>query len=227
MKNCINEVHSYLKQFEELYGCDIFVDIDNSSDSNCYENAFYKKKKSINSFENQINHCQKCDIAYDRTNFVFGTGDPNADLFLVGEAPGRQEDLQGVPFIGQAGKLLDKILNAIGKSRKKGVYIANILKCRPPNNRDPLQSQIDECLPYLRQQINTIRPKLILALCKVAAKVLINSDFTLNEMRNTTHIYENIPLRITYHPAALLRNTNLKKPTWEDFKYVKKYLDQI
>ena len=122
---------------------------------------------------------------------------------------------------------MDKILNAIGKSRKKGIYIANILKCRPPKNRDPLQYEIDECIPYLRQQINIIKPKLILALGKVAAKVLINSDITLNEMRNTTYIYENIPLRITYHPAALLINTNLKKPTWEDFKYVNKYLDQI
>ena len=227
MKNGINEVYSYLKQFKELYGCDIIIDLDKSSNSYYQKNAFYNKKKSINSFENEINHCQKCYIAHDRTNFVFGTGDPDADLFIVGEAPGRQEDLHGVPFIGQAGKLLDKILSAIGKSRKKGVYIANILKCRPPKNRDPLQSEIDECIPYLKQQINTIKPKLILALGKVAAKVLINSDVILKEMRNTTYIYENIPLRITYHPAALLRNTNLKKPTWEDFKYVKKYLDQV
>ena len=226
MKNGINEVYSYLKQFKELYGYDILVNFDQSSSSSCSDN-FYEKKKLINSFEIEINHCQKCDIAHNRNNFVFGTGDPDADLFLVGEAPGRQEDLQGIPFIGQAGKLLDKILSAVGKSRKKGVYIANVLKCRPPKNRDPLQSEIDECIPYLKQQINTIKPKLILALGKVAAKVLINSDLTLNEMRNITYIYENIPLRITYHPAALLRNPNLKKQTWEDFKYVKKYLDQI
>ena len=224
MNNIKSEVYSYLRQYRELYGCEILVDFDQNRSSASSKNISYNKKKLLDDYENEINLCQKCDIAFDRNNFVFGSGDPNADLFLVGEAPGRQEDLKGVPFVGQAGKLLDKILSAINKNRNKGVYIANILKCRPPKNRDPLQSEIDDCIPYLRNQINKIQPKLIMALGKVAANALLSSDNTLIGMRNITHEYDNFPLRVTYHPAALLRNPELKKPTWDDFKFARDYL---
>ena len=164
-------------------------------------------------------------MAKTRKNFVFGEGDSNADLMLVGEAPGEIEDLKGKPFIGKAGRLLDNILKAINRNRSEGVYIANIVKCRPPDNRDPLQSEVQECEPYLINQINIINPKLIVALGKIAAKNLIQQDVALEEMRNKTHNYNGIPLRITYHPAALLRNPDLKKDTWEDFKWVRDYLN--
>ena len=224
MSNIKLEVYSYLKQYKELFGRDIFIDFDQYSNYTSSNNTFYKNKRSLDIFENNINLCKKCNIANNRNNFVFGVGDPGADLFLVGEAPGKQEDLEGFPFVGQAGKLLDKILAAININRKQGVYIANVIKCRPPKNRDPLQSEIDECIPFLQEQINIIKPKLILVLGKVAAKALLNINIALNDMRNITYKYNDIPLRVTYHPAALLRNPNLKKHTWDDFKWVKKHL---
>ena len=158
-----------------------------------------------------------------RKNFVFGFGDPDADLMLVGEAPGFNEDNEGLPFVGKAGKLLDKILFAIGLNRFERVYISNILKCRPPKNRDPLPSEVEKCRPYLKRQIEIVRPKLIIALGKVAGKCLTGKDIPLNKMRGKTYDYDGIPLRVTYHPAALLRNQNLKKFAWDDFKWVRSY----
>ena len=140
---------------------------------------------------------------------------------LVGEAPGSDEDEKGLPFIGKSGRLLDKILNAIGLNRYQGVFILNLLKCRPPKNRDPLPSEIEKCSPYLQEQIKIIKPKLIVALGKVAGKYLIGKDLPLKEMRGITHYYYGIPSIVTYHPAALLRNQSLKKPAWDDFKWVK------
>jgi len=140
---------------------------------------------------------------------------------LVGEAPGFDEDIQGVPFVGKAGKLLDKILLAIELNRSEKVYIANILKCRPPKNRDPLPSEIEKCIPYLKKQIEIIRPKLIVALGKVAGQSLTGENISLKEMRDTTYSYNGIPLRVTYHPAALLRNQSLKIFAWDDFKWIK------
>ena len=159
-----------------------------------------------------------------RTNFVFGVGDPNADLLLVGEAPGEQEDLKGEPFVGRAGKMLDKILYAIDRKRGDGVYIANVIKCRPPNNRDPLPSEVKKCEPYLTEQISQIQPKLIVALGRVAGKTLLKIDVPLKEMRDKTHDYNGTPLRVTFHPAALLRNSNFKKPAWIDFQWIRDYL---
>ncbi len=152
-------------------------------------------------------------------------GDPNASLVLVGEAPGEQEDLKGEPFVGRAGKLLDKILSAIDRTRKKDVYICNVLKCRPPNNRDPLASEVSECEPYLIHQINLIRPKLIVALGRVAGKTLLNVDNSLKSMRGQLHDYHGTPLIVTYHPAALLRNPNWKPEAWKDFKWIRSIID--
>jgi len=191
--------------------------------------------ESLDQFFGRINQCQKCQLGQTRTNFVFGVGDPNADLVLVGEAPGEQEDLQGEPFVGRAGKLLDKILSAIELSRSQGVYICNVLKCRPPNNRDPLLSEVDQCEPYLIHQINLIKPRLIVALGRVAAKTLLKQDLPLKDLRSIKHDYHGTPLVArsikhdyhgtplvaTYHPAALLRNQNLKPAAWEDFKWVR------
>ena len=144
---------------------------------------------------------------------------------LVGEAPGKEEDLKGEPFVGRAGKLLDNILRAINKKRGEGVYIANVLKCRPPNNRDPLPSEVKKCEPYLLRQIEIIKPKIIVALGRVSGKTLLKIDVPLKDMRSKIHNYNGIPLIVTYHPAALLRNPNFKKPAWDDFQWIRDQLN--
>ncbi|UCD39396.1 MAG: uracil-DNA glycosylase [Fidelibacterota bacterium] len=155
-----------------------------------------------------------------RTRFVFGVGDPGADLVFVGEAPGLEEDRQGEPFVGRAGKLLDRILAAIELSRQQ-VYICNILKCRPPDNRDPLASEVEQCLPYLKEQFRIIKPKLIVALGRVAAKTLLGVEESLKNMRQQVYNYEGVEMRVTYHTAALLRNPRLKAAAWEDFQIIR------
>ncbi len=180
---------------------------------------------ALKSYESEISHCLKCNLGSTRTNFVFGVGDPNANLLLVGEAPGAEEDKQGFPFVGRAGKLLDKILAAIDRSREKDVYICNVLKCRPPENRDPLPSEVELCEPYLINQIKLINPVLIVALGRVAGKTLLKRDEPLKNLRGEIHDYHGTPLIVTYHPAALLRNQGFKKPTWEDFKWIRNILE--
>jgi len=155
------------------------------------------------------------------TQLVFGTGNPQADLMIIGEAPGEQEDLQGVPFVGRAGKLLDDILKAIQMDRQI-VYIANILKHRPPGNRNPTEDERRRSLPYLLKQIDLIRPRLILCLGKISASTLLQSDQALGEMRGQFHPFGTAELMVTYHPAALLRNPNWKRPTWEDVQLLQK-----
>ena len=213
------KLDKYLRQTQDIYGDKLFLKINKiSNDSNIKEN-------SLDEFYHSINMCQKCQLGNSRKNFVFGIGDKNADLLLVGEAPGEKEDLEGVPFVGRAGKLLDKILAAISLSRDKGVYICNVLKCRPPDNRDPLPSEVEKCEPYLKEQINLIKPKLIVALGRVAAKTLLNKDLALKDMRSIKHDYYGTPLVVTYHPAALLRNQNLKPAAWEDFKWIRNLIN--
>ena len=180
--------------------------------------------KILHNYKLSIENCCECNLGNTRNKFVFGSGDPNAGLLLIGEGPGEEEDIQGEPFVGRAGKLLDKILKAIGYNRRDKVFITNIVKCRPPENRDPLPSEIGTCSPYLIQQINLIKPKIIVALGKVAGKTLIKKDIMLKEMRNKTYEFNSIPLRVTYHPAALIRNPSLKKDTWDDFKYIRDFL---
>ena len=213
-----NYINQYLKQTQEIYGDKLFLKIKSfPKDSNVFEH-------SLDEYCNSINMCQECQLGKTRKKFVFGVGDKNADLLLVGEAPGEKEDLEGIPFVGRAGRLLDKILAAISLSRDKGVYICNVLKCRPPNNRDPLPSEIEKCEPYLKKQIKFIKPKLIVALGRVAAKTLLKNDLSLKEMRSIKHDYYGTPLVATYHPAALLRNQNLKPAAWEDFKWIRELI---
>ena len=210
----------YLKQTKELFGDELILDKTNIS---------HKKNKNAQSdleiFCKGISECQKCALGATRNKFVFGTGDPQANLMLVGEAPGAEEDRLGEPFVGRAGKLLDKILSAIDRSRTKDVYICNVIKCRPPNNRDPLASEVEQCEPYLLKQIEIMRPKLIVALGRVAGTTLLKVEQPLKDMRGKLHDYFGTPLIVTYHPAALLRNSNFKPPTWEDFKWIKSILD--
>ncbi len=171
-------------------------------------------------YRDSIQECQLCDLGTSRTNFVFGVGDPQADLMFVGEAPGEQEDLKGEPFVGRAGKLLDDILKAIDLTREQ-VFIANVLKCRPPHNRDPRSEEIELCEPYLIRQIELIQPKLIVALGRIAGATLLRTKESLGNMREKVYQYHDTDLVVTYHPAALLRNPNWKRPAWEDFKKIR------
>jgi uracil-DNA glycosylase len=168
-------------------------------------------------------HC--CGLCPYRTNAVPGEGSPKAQLVLVGEGPGATEDSTGRPFVGQAGALLNGILEAIEVPRDS-VYITNIVKCRPPQNRKPLPDEIAACIPYLHRQLEIIRPKVILALGSTAAEAMLGVKKSLGELRNKVHTYNGIPLVVTYHPAALLRNPNWKKPTWDDVRIVRQLLDR-
>ena len=218
----------YFKQYRELFGNEIFLQLKNYSIIG--DNSQKKKKRKSNSydlisFNDEIKNCLKCDLGKTRKNFVFGVGDFNASLLLVGEAPGEQEDLNGEPFVGRAGKLLDKMLTAINRSRENDVFICNVLKCRPPDNRDPSKEEISKCEPYLVNQIDLIQPKLIVALGRVAGKTLLGVDKSLKDMRNTIHSYHGTNLIVTYHPAALLRNSNWKPDAWNDFKWIRTLID--
>ena len=218
----------YFKQYQELFGNEIFLQLKNYSIIS--DNSQKKKKRKSNSydlisFNDEIKNCLKCDLGKTRKKFVFGVGDFNASLLLVGEAPGEQEDLSGEPFVGRAGKLLDKMLSAINRSRENDVFICNVLKCRPPDNRDPSKEEISKCEPYLVNQIDLIQPKLIVALGRVAGKTLLGVDKSLKDMRNTIHSYHGTNLIVTYHPAALLRNSNWKPDAWNDFKWIRTLID--
>ncbi|MCI0451003.1 MAG: uracil-DNA glycosylase [Candidatus Latescibacteria bacterium] len=164
-----------------------------------------------------VSVCTRCDLHKSRTQTVFGVGNPNAKLMFIGEAPGAEEDARGEPFVGRAGQLLTKIIAAMGMTRDQ-VYIANILKCRPPQNRDPLPSEVECCEEYLRAQIAMIKPKYICALGRIAAHWLLKTDAPLGALRTGNYTYEGIPVIVTYHPAALLRNPAFKAPCWEDMK---------
>ena len=216
-----DDVRRYLRQTQELFGDELYLNL--QPQSPLLDGGF---DTDLAVFEQEICTCQKCPLGQIRNKFVFGVGDPNASLLLVGEAPGAEEDRLGEPFVGRAGKLLDKILAAIDRNRHKDVYICNVMKCRPPNNRDPLRAEVDQCEPYLLHQIHLIKPKLIVALGRVAGQTLLNVDKSLKSLRNIFHDYHGTPLMVTYHPAALLRNQDLKRPTWEDFKTIKDFLEQ-
>ncbi len=161
--------------------------------------------------------CTRCALHQSRTQTVFGVGNPNAQLMFIGEAPGADEDARGEPFVGRAGQLLTKIIAAMGLTREE-VYIANILKCRPPQNRDPLPAEVECCEEYLRAQIALIKPKYICALGRIAAHWLLKTEAPLGALRSGNYTYEGIPVIVTYHPAALLRNPGFKAPCWEDMK---------
>ena len=171
--------------------------------------------------------CQDCALHAKRNKTVFGVGDENADWMFVGEGPGADEDAKGEPFVGQAGRLLDNMLAAIGLKRGSGVYIANIVKCRPPGNRNPEAEEAHACEPYLHRQIELIRPKLIIALGKVAAVNLLARDATIASLRGKLHDYRGIPLLVTYHPAYLLRNLPDKAKAWQDLCFAVKTMHEL
>ena len=171
-----------------------------------------------------IRSCEKCPLCEERINAVPGEGPPDARLMVIGEGPGANEDEQGRPFVGRAGDLLNNILAAIECPRET-VYIANIVKCRPPGNRNPERHEMEQCLPYLRRQIALVKPDVIIALGSVAACTLLEVRTSLGALRNKVHRFCGIPLVVTYHPAALLRNPNWKKSTWDDVRIARRLLD--
>lgn len=160
--------------------------------------------------------CTACGLCQTRTNTVFGVGARQAEWMLVGEAPGENEDLQGEPFVGQAGKLLDNMLGALGLARGRNVFIANVLKCRPPGNRNPEPEEVAQCEPFLRRQIALVRPRVIVVLGRFAAQSLLRTTTPIGKLRGTVHVYEGIPVVVTYHPAYLLRTLTDKARAWED-----------
>jgi DNA polymerase len=180
----------------------------------------------LTALDGMINTCMKCALGSTRTNFVFGVGNPKATLLCVGEAPGADEDAQGEPFVGRAGQLLTKILEAIGFPRSE-VFICNILKCRPPGNRKPLPEEAERCIPYLRKQIALVKPKVILCLGLTAAENLLGTTESLGKLRGRILEFDGIPVMVTYHPAALLRNPNWKRPTWEDVQALRALHDKL
>jgi uracil-DNA glycosylase family 4 len=181
---------------------------------------------SLKEVREELGDCRRCKLHSTRTNIVFGAGNPKALLVFVGEGPGRDEDLQGKPFVGLAGQLLTKIIQAIQLTREE-VYIANIIKCRPPGNRNPEPDEIQACEPFLIKQLEAIRPKLICALGTFAAQTLLKTEERISLLRGRFHQYQGIPLMPTYHPAYLLRNPNFKRDVWEDMKKIKKEYDRF
>lgn len=204
----------------------------NSSDEDDKENLFEAVKEdwevstSLTQLNDLICNCTRCALGLTRKSFVFGKGNPNAEVMLVGEGPGAEEDLKGEPFVGRAGELLTKILAAINFTREE-VFIANIVKCRPPGNRVPLNDEIDTCFPYLKKQIELINPKAILCLGATASFGLLKKKESLGNMRGKVFQFHNAKVMVTYHPAALLRNPNWKKGCWEDVQQFRKLYDEM
>lgn len=181
---------------------------------------------SLTGLEQQIHDCQRCGLGPLRHTLVFGSGNAGAHIMLVGEAPGQQEDLEGMPFVGEAGALLDKVLAAIQLNREQ-IYLCNVLKCRPPNNRDPEPVEIKTCVPYLRKQIELVKPRFILCLGRFAAQVLLDRNDSLSQLRGKVHQAMGAAVIVTYHPASLLRHPNYKRDTWADVQLLRRLYDEF
>ena len=234
MDDLLDKISEYFKAQKDLYGSEVLLNRKMSDTVpekttpiiNTESKTISKVDQNLgplDSFYHEIKECMKCPLRATRTNFVFGVGNPEADLMFIGEAPGRDEDLKGIPFVGRAGQLLTLMLQSIGLERED-VFIANVLKCRPPNNRDPQTDEIEKCEPYLLKQIEMISPKLIVTLGRFASASLLRTKSALGTLREQVHDYNQVPLIVTYHPAALLRNPQLKKQSWMDLKRISEYL---
>ena len=183
------------------------------------------RDEALAAIREDLGECSRCKLhGLGRTQIVFGVGNPDAELMFVGEAPGADEDIQGEPFVGRAGQLLTKIIEAIGR-RREDVYIANVLKCRPPGNRNPEPDEVEQCEPFLLRQIDSVKPKVIVALGKFAAQCLLKTSDPITRLRGREYKYRDAILMPTYHPAYLLRTPSAKREVWEDMKRVKAILD--
>ncbi len=229
----IDTIRRYLMQEQDLFGNIIYRDespkrkaAGGHPRSADLPDEPWAGSKSLKDLDDQICECLKCPLGHTRIRFVFGVGSPKAEVMFVGEAPGADEDAQGEPFVGKAGQLLNKIIDAIGMKRED-VYICNILKCRPPNNRDPEPTEMETCSPYLMKQIEILKPKFIICLGRISAQWLLGTNESLSSLRTRIHDWRGTKLIVTYHPAALLRNPNWKRPAWEDMKMFRKAYDEM
>lgn len=231
LENLISKTERYLMQQRDLFGEIVYIDDKKEPKTSTIPTPTspcesWSQTTSLEGLKNTICTCLKCPLGHTRTKFVFGVGNLNADVMFIGEAPGADEDAQGEPFVGRAGQLLNKIIEAVGMKREE-VYICNILKCRPPNNREPQPSEMETCTPYLLKQIELIHPKFIICLGRISAQWLLKTSESLGSLRGKVHDYSNSKLIVTYHPAALLRNPNWKRPAWEDMKMFKQLYDEM
>lgn len=179
---------------------------------------------ALGALQAKANVCSACVLSASRKTVVFGQGAPAPEVLVVGEGPGAEEDNQGLPFVGASGKLLDKMLASIGLSRNENCYIANVVKCRPPNNREPAPDERAACMPFLREQIRILKPRVILCAGRTAAQALLETTEGINKLRTRQHDFGGIPLVATYHPSALLRDESLKRPAWEDLKRLRELI---
>ena len=243
------KIISFLQEYLDVYGEEVYIDPHKIKNLNLSRQEDKKIPPAVDekptlpplrkeesreekpdtplwNYMQEISDCTKCPLGYTRTKFVFGEGSENADIMFIGEAPGREEDRTGIPFVGRAGQLLNKLLAGI-HIRREEVFIANILKCRPPNNRDPQASEVQECIPYLHRQIELIQPKVIVALGRIAAQNLLNNTSSLKQMRERLWQYQGVNMIVTYHPAAILRNMGLLSTATQDFKFIYKTYQQV
>jgi len=184
----------------------------------------YNMPDSFKELKNMVLNCHLCNLSKTRTNVVFGEGNPNADLMFIGEAPGREEDLQGKPFVGRSGELLTKMIENVLNIKREEIYIANIIKCRPPQNRDPEIEEVESCKPYLLKQIEIIKPKIIVTLGRIAFKYLLNNETPITKARGNLYEFNGIKVIPTFHPSYLLRNPSKKKEAFIDLKFIKEFL---
>ncbi len=215
----IEEAREFLRQQADLGITDLpKVEVSSSS--------LASKASQLGAFHDSIRDCQGCRLFEGRRAVVFGSGTPDADVMFIGEAPGREEDRQGLPFVGAAGELLTRMIESTGLRREE-VYIANVIKCRPPSNRDPEPDEVASCEPYLVRQIEIVKPLVICTLGRFAAQALLKTTESMGRLRGRVFVYEGIKLIPTYHPAALLRNPQWKRPAWEDLKLVRREYDGL
>ena len=220
--NYLDKVKNYFQTEQILYGEDLYLNYDFQ---NLLLSGREKKRNYLLELFFQVKECQNCALAKSRKKFVFGSGNPASRIMLIGEAPGANEDLQGKPFVGEAGKLLDKILAAIQLTRED-IFLTNILKCRPPQNRDPQPEEVVACESILRKQIEILNPEFILILGRIAAQYLLKTKKPLRELRGKVVELFNAKAVITYHPSALLRESGLKRSAWEDVQLFQKLFEQ-
>ncbi len=231
--NLLITTQSYFDGFRDnsvnmpIFADDIIPSSQKNEVQNFTQEITEKKSNGITleTLYEKIYKCDRCQLCKGRKQAVPGTGVTHPLVMVIGEAPGADEDTQGLPFVGKAGQLLDKMLIAINLSRHTNCYIANIVKCRPPANRDPLLTECDSCMPYLETQIHILKPVMILAVGRVAAHNLFKTSDPVNKMRGNIYDVHGIPAMMTYHPSALLRDESLKRPAWEDLKLFRTRLD--
>jgi DNA polymerase len=204
------------RAYLEALGIDVWVPRDHiDPEVDMVEEAPEPEEQGWEELRSAVSSCRRCALHESRTQTVFGVGNTDADWMIIGEAPGAEEDRRGEPFVGRAGKLLDEMLRAVGQ-RRDSVFIANILKCRPPNNRDPKPGESAQCRGYLERQIELVQPRIIIAVGRIAAQLLLDTDTPVGRLRGTLHRLNEIPLVVTYHPAYLLRSPSQKRKSWDD-----------